>query len=1140
MKKHRQSIQSIEPILRLAVLCCLAFLFTVEGMNAAGSIWSSCRGPGGGHIEAIAVDPQNPMTIYAGTYEGYLGGVYKSTDGGVTWSATQLKVAGVVTAIDIDPQNPAIIYAGSSGGVCKSIDGGGHWIKVNSGLFAEDIESLAIDLKNPTTIYAGTSRGVFKSIDGGGHWSAANSGLQDYEGSYIRIESLAIDPKNPDIVYAGTENGAGAVYKSTNGGGSWIAAEVWGYNHGVYSLAIDPQNSTILYAGMSIFWPVEEPFARGEIYRSSDSGATWSAVIIGLPGGIRALAIDPKIPSTIYAGSDDSGIYKSPDSGGSWISVSSGLGQIKHLVIDPQNAGTVYAADSSRGILKTTDGGRTWNTTNTGLSATIVGALAIDQNSTIYAGSYVGGVQRSTDSGWTWTAGSGVPATVYVRALKIDPQNPTTIYAGTDGGGVYKSTDKGRNWHDVNSGLINTNVLALAIDPQNPLILYAANWGGGISKTTDGGESWVSVNSGLSTTLVQVLAIDPQNPTTIYAGTADDGIHRSTDGGGNWSAINSGLDDYHYIADFAIDPKNSATIYAAASQRVYKSTNGGASWSFSDLPHDVQALAIDPQNPTNIYAGIVDGTSGSGVYKSTDGGASWSALGAGLPPLTIMSLAIDPKTHKIYAGTYGYGVWVYSLGCSSLAISAGGAAGCETSRRDGVIRTGYARLAVSSGVPPYGIGVFSLKQKEAIISETGIPASPPTNAARIFIDYRSGVNALPAQSKAGTVDTNTGIAIANYGSQQANVTYTLRDRNGNAIAIGNGRINAESYVACFIDQLKNDLASDFELPSDFQSRIQFGTLDISADQPLSVLALRGTTNQRGEFLITTTPVADLTKTLGYDSIYFPQFADGGGYTTSLILLNTSSLREMGKLEIMDKDGNPLTVNKVGGTADSSFSYTIPPGGVYWFQTDGSPAGVKGGWVRLTPDAGTSTPFGSGVFGFTKDLVLVSESGVPSAAATTHARVYADLSGNHNTGLAIANISNTGSNITINAFQKDGETVAGTSKPPVHLSANGHTAAFADEFVKGLPSGFTGVLDISSPVPFSALTLRSLDNERGDFLMTTFPIADANQPAPSPVVFPQIADGGGYVTEIILISAGQAAGTTVTFYDENGKPTDFGE
>jgi hypothetical protein len=91
----------------------------------------------------------------------------------------------------------------------------------------------------------------------------------------------------------------------------------------------------------------------------------------------------------------------------------------------------------------------------------------------------------------------------------------------------------------------------------------------------------------------------------------------------------------------------------------------------------------------------------------------------------------------------------------------------------------------------------------------------------------------------------------------------------------------------------------------------------------------------------------------------------------------------------------------------------------------------------------------------------------------------------------------------------------------------------------LPDGFTGVLDISSPTPFAALTMRSLDNERQEFLAALFPVADMTRNAPAPLVFPQIANGGGYVTQFILISAGEASSSTLSFYDENGTPTDFG-
>ncbi len=126
-------------------------------------------------------------------------------------------------------------------------------------------------------------------------------------------------------------------------------------------------------------------------------------------------------------------------------------------------------------------------------------------------------------------------------------------------------------------------------------------------------------------------------------------------------------------------------------------------------------------------------------------------------------------------------------------------------------------------------------------------------------------------------------------------------------------------------------------------------------------------------------------------------------------------------------------------------------------------------------------------------------------------------------------------LTVNAFASDGVTPVGISNGPIQLLANGHSAAFADQFISGLPAGFTGVLDISSPQPFAALTVRSLTNARGDTLFTAFPIADFSQTPITPVVFPQIAYGGGYQTQFIFLSTGSASIPTINFYGDSGSP-----
>jgi hypothetical protein len=165
---------------------------------------------------------------------------------------------------------------------------------------------------------------------------------------------------------------------------------------------------------------------------------------------------------------------------------------------------------------------------------------------------------------------------------------------------------------------------------------------------------------------------------------------------------------------------------------------------------------------------------------------------------------------------------------------------------------------------------------------------------------------------------------------------------------------------------------------------------------------------------------------------------------------------------------------------------------------------------------------------------VSEAGIPSASPVTHARIFVDLSGKLNTGLAIANLTNLESGVTVRAYGRDGVSPAGSGQSPILLQPRGHRSGFAGELVDGLPAGFTGVLDISSAAPFAALTLRSLVNERGDFLMTTLPVADQSAAAPYPAVFPHLANGGGYTTQFILVGVGGAVDGSLVLFDESGE------
>jgi photosystem II stability/assembly factor-like uncharacterized protein len=303
--------------------------------------------------------------------------------------------------------------------------------------------------------------------------------------------------------------------------------------------------------------------------------------------------------------------------------------------------------------------------TSIGLQGESINTLAIDPQTptTLYAGANGGGVFKSTDRGSSWSAINRGITYTGINALAIDPQAPTTLYAASEYGGVYKSIDGGQVWVSVNNGIALP--FALAINPQTPTTLYAGSLSdpfyvepNGVFKSTDSGETWSNV--GLDD--IRALIIDPQSPSTLYAGRAYvhdvstyGGIYKTTDGGATWEALkidltytrSDGVINTYLVGSLAINPKAPTTIYAATGGGVFKSSDGGESWSKITELGD-SALAIDPQMPAVLYAG----TGNSGVFKSTDGGESWSAFNTGLTNLDVNALAIDPQNPRIlYAGT---------------------------------------------------------------------------------------------------------------------------------------------------------------------------------------------------------------------------------------------------------------------------------------------------------------------------------------------------------------------------------------------------------------------------------------------------------------------------------------------------------
>jgi photosystem II stability/assembly factor-like uncharacterized protein len=627
-------------IRRLLPLLILAGLASRASTVSAGvGVWTS-NGPYGGDIMALAIDPVNPATLYAGVYGS---GVFKSTNAAGTWANTGLPDLYVRT-LAISPSNPAILYAAGNNGVFKSTDSGGTWAGPNIGLTGQYVHILVIDPSSPDTLYAGTyGGGVFKSINGGGTWTAINTGLTG-----TNVSALAIDPANPVTLYAGTP-GAG-VFKSNNGGESWAATGLNSMD--VRALAIDPETPTTLYANT-----VNGGYSGSDgLYKSTNGGESWAAISRDLTATyVYDLAIDPSSPATLYAWTSAAGVFKSTNGGERWSPINTGLSDtgVQALAIDPSAGATLYAG-TLLGVFKSNNGGGNWTTANTGLKS-IVSALAIDPSApaTLYGGTApYGSVFKSTNGGGSWTAIHALYTKL--QALAVDPSAPDTLYAGTssdffyDYPGVFTSTDGGANWTQS----LYADVYALAMDPFAPATIYAGT-NGGVFKSTNFGGTWAAANTGLTNQGVLALVISPTNRATLFAGTYG-GVFQSTDSGGTWAA--AGLAS-QVVQAVAINPATPATLYAGTFRGgVFRSTDAGATWAAANTGLtnlSVHALAINPTAPATLYAG----TNG-GVFRSTNSGGTWAAFNTGLPNLPVNALAFDPTgATTLYAGLGGGGVW---------------------------------------------------------------------------------------------------------------------------------------------------------------------------------------------------------------------------------------------------------------------------------------------------------------------------------------------------------------------------------------------------------------------------------------------------------------------------------------------------
>ncbi len=440
------------------------------------------------------------------------------------------------------------------------------------------------------------------------------------------VQTLVVDPKTPATLYAASAGGG--VFKSIDRGANWAPATTGLTDPTVYTLVIDPANSSKLYAGCGT-----------GLFKSIDGAALWTQV--GSIFNIHDIVIDPKTPSTLYAVTDGGDqVQKSVDGGKTWTQLS-GLDLVSGavLAVDPVTPSTLYAGSSGLttgnppgGIYKSIDAGNTWTLSTAGLGTGFIDPTQIwvdpDNTAIVYAAinNYL---TKSRDGGVTWTM---VPTTISggLTVTTMDPSNPHVFYAINGlASAIYRTHNGGKAWTALAPVTPDTAVIVntVAVDPANANGLYAGTTHG-VHASTDLGTTWSAANQGLANTWVTALALDPAAPATLYAGTERSGIFKTTNGGLTWTR----QFDTGKVSALLIDPANSARLYFSDQfgTGVFKSINAGAAWT-SVLPSQtINAMALDPLTPGTVYA--TGGNLYGSVAKSIDGGKTWQSANTGLAP----------------------------------------------------------------------------------------------------------------------------------------------------------------------------------------------------------------------------------------------------------------------------------------------------------------------------------------------------------------------------------------------------------------------------------------------------------------------------------------------------------------------------
>ena len=574
----------------------------------------------------------------------------------------------------------------------------------NEGIYGGRVNCLLIDsasyndtLGQSTTLYIGTQTGdkLFKSTDAGQTWQKIGPVVNTTDGEELRfnpIWTMIADPNDTKTIYVADHG----LHKTTDGGTTWITL-LKGGRPDVQNLAIDPVNPQIIY----VVGAGGENWQPCVIRKSEDGGNSWSELttidVTCHPDLVSDFMLHPNnhnllflalLPGSLCPGGSletPGGVLQIDANDGDWEWVLGNSLNFGVFDITFSSINNVWYAATTQGIYKSIDGGVSWSLLKDFGDQVL--AVAVGSDGGIYAGVWEQGIYKSNvnnDTEWMLT---GFNLDLFEegrwecrpRIITIDPNNPEILYVCSPSL-IFKSQDSGNTWVSITQGITASKIFDIEKYGET---FYACAENGLYQRT--GENEWNLLIYGRTGEFID-LAIDPVDPKRMVLSMPNHGkpsIMLTENGGENWQYIVIPIDYGKIIHGMSIIV-NSGTIYLAVADIINgtdggvlkgtKNENGSYIWevvSENYFPHTpVNVLAMDPENPNVLYAGIGAFQyrySPGGIWKTEDGGQTWENVSNGLPAECVNSIIINPNNsqilliavgNKIYKSTDGGSSWI--------------------------------------------------------------------------------------------------------------------------------------------------------------------------------------------------------------------------------------------------------------------------------------------------------------------------------------------------------------------------------------------------------------------------------------------------------------------------------------------------